>query len=396
MRKLNFINNTNIRNEWRCELISYILCFDIISLGINSFVNKFVLVGTIWDSLILYVFLLFLILRTIVVSRFKIGKKSFIVFIVILILLCYGLVINIDNIIYIKTDDYINIICGLFLFVLISRKIDYNVLYKKMSKIYWVGIFFGVLHLLCARYGVWMSDMTAGYSLLPSVLFAIDYSNKRKKTIIWVALGIITLSLYGSRGPIFLSFLFWGINIIINSISIRKKIIIVLMFITIIIIYYSNIYTIWLLNLDQFLKDNNMIIASLQKILYYKDFSNGRYLIFKKTLSAINSHPFIGNGIFFDRSFTTYPHNIILEILLDYGYLVGGIIIFLIFIMIVLKIIIVKKYMKNKKELFFILMFSFISIGKLFLSSSYIVDPYFYFALGMFCSCCNIKEKKRG
>ena len=137
---------------------------------------------------------------------------------------------------------------------------------------------------------------------------------------------------------------------------------------------------------------NNITIASLEKLLYYDDFSNGRNIIYRQTMAAIDAHPLLGNGLFADRVFSTYSHNMVLEILLNYGYLLGIVIIVCIFGLLFKQLYSLKRMNSNKKMLL-LLIVSFCAHGKLMVSGSYIVEPMLYFTLGLLCTNNRFEEE---
>lgn len=110
-------------------------------------------------------------------------------------------------------------------------------------------------------------------------------------------------------------------------------------------------------------------------------------IVFYKILD--NSNSITGIGYFGSQRFGyIYPHDIILDFQLSYGYILGDILLASICCLCVLAIY----YSKTKHERgMIIMMFSF-TIIKLFLSSTFLTEMFFYALIGY---CCKILLDKK-
>lgn len=385
--------------DWLAYLIAFFMCHEIISLGLNSFVNRFISKGVFWDSLLVYAVLAYFIVRFLLSQRIRFYGKSFFLIICIVIICLISLLLFPDNIQLIPQEDYFLWIVGLLLFILAQQQIRFESIYKSLSHFYWIAILFGFIHFLTFEkielYGqTWMSDMTAGYAILPAVLFAIDYSFSRIKAIPWASLGLITILLLGSRGPLLIAGIFLIIEVLRYSKTTWKKFLFSLLIVAVIYIVQTNTYLLWLTWLNDLLKSNGLTVASLQKILFYSDRSNGRSEIYTFAVQAINNSPIIGNGIYFDRGFAAYAHNVFLELFVDFGIIIG-LLTSLSLIICSYRMLVVSK--KNSDNCFTIaLILIFCVIGELLFSGSYLREPMFWFLIGLFCNSLNVMSYKGG
>ena len=115
--------------------------------------------------------------------------------------------------------------------------------------------------------------------------------------------------------------------------------------------------------------------------------SYGRTNIRETLIAGITESPFIGYGLWGDRFVTlnyghgkaSYAHNIILEIITQFGVILG------IFLIIALLWLIIKKIYYNNRSYYFVILLCVIPSGliKLFFSGSYLNEPYFFFLMGL-------------
>lgn len=213
--------------------------------------------------------------------------------------------------------------------------------------------------------------LTIGYTM--SALFAFNIiklfnEKKRIKKVFYVLLSIfniLMIILSGSRGPLVcvaIMFLFYFIFIKRNM---------VLLFIPLLLIaIVSTIST-----------NPNYNIAFLRmSLIFQEDYgivSSGRGALYQLAITEFLKHPLLGNGIgAFTNNFEvyTYPHNIILEIVNDFG--IVGLIIFVI-IMVRLASKLMQMAKQGIQSQFVVLLF-LNSIAGLMISGSYMENYQFW------------------
>lgn len=229
-------------------------------------------------------------------------------------------------------------------------------------------------------------NMYVAYNILPHVTLLLWNSLNKFNIfhIVFMIVGVLFLLSCGTRGPL-VCLAFFGIIYFIFFMNFKfafliKGIIlsiagIMLLFLHEIISYIAFMFTGLNLStriLDKFISGElgNDSGRSSIKIVFYKILDN--------------SDSITGIGYFGSQRFGyIYPHDIILDFQLSYGYVLGDILLASICCLCVLAIY----YSKTKHErCMIIMMFSF-TIIKLFLSSTFLTEMFFYALIGY---CCKI------
>lgn len=229
----------------------------------------------------------------------------------------------------------------------------------------------------------WLTNkMPFSYMFLSPVLLEI-WNIKRKfniKGLILIVISIMIMIIFGSRGPI-LSLVVYFILLFFTFHNVKEKFIKITLLFVLVLVLFSNYYEIldYIYNVGlKFGVESKVLSLLFQENIF---FDNGRNLIYEKTWGLILESPILGKGMFADRYYFKgqYTHNIFLEILLNYGFIIG-----IIFIILLIYIIIKSFYSQSKtyKELIIF----FISIGfiPLLVSGSFWVQKEF-FALITLC-----------
>ena len=217
------------------------------------------------------------------------------------------------------------------------------------------------------------------YMLLPSIIFVDRFIEDLKlKHLSLFILSISIIILIGARGPLICIAVFYILKLIKNRKTQSNY-----FFHSLVIIIGSTI----LVNM------NHISLLLYNKFLSYGIYSrtlyllsrggvylSGRESIFETALNTIYENPIVGVGFFGDRSIMggIYVHNIILEILLNFGVIFGGIII------IILSFTIIHKLIVRKHQEYNILVI-WISLGlvSFLYSGSYLTDYSFWIFMGV-------------
>ena len=122
-------------------------------------------------------------------------------------------------------------------------------------------------------------------------------------------------------------------------------------------------------------------------------YSSGRDKIQERVWEHILKNPIFGKGIFGDRQVAggMYAHNLIMELMVQYGVLTGLGLFGVICYLLVGTYYYLRKENRIELDLYGALVFAF--VFKLFMSSSYLSEPYFFFTLGF--ACAVIDERSR-
>lgn len=222
-------------------------------------------------------------------------------------------------------------------------------------------------------------DMYAAYIIMPFIVLTImdAFKTSNKISIITSIYSFVLLLSLGNRGSVLYTIIFIAICIIykIKYTSVVKKLLvytmigIILYFIM--YVFLDNIY-------DQFEKIG-LSTRIFDKINENELDTSGRDLIYQKLLGELR-YNILGFGLTGDRVFLkdSFAHNIFIELLFSFGYIIGSIII------IILLYVVTKAYIKAKNNDDYLFYMALVSFGLLPLmtSSSFLVWPNFYMLIG--------------
>lgn len=220
------------------------------------------------------------------------------------------------------------------------------------------------------------SNMSWSYGVLTAICFISIYyfKDKRKWPLAIILVGIIGILVYGSRGTLVgltLGILFLILLYNYGKMTFRNYLILFLFSGTILfclsdfgISMISDILTNYGLN--------SRFIDSIRNFTTFEEASNGRNIIWATVMMLIKTGPFYGYGVYGERNAVYsigmkwgYSHDIFLEILVDFGWLCGTIII----IFFLLNLFRFFKRSKDKYEKLLVIIF--LTIGfELILSNS--------------------------
>lgn len=131
---------------------------------------------------------------------------------------------------------------------------------------------------------------------------------------------------------------------------------------------------------DTLARNLNRVFSFFDTSASISDRTSGRDEALNVAISQINQRPILGNGLFtykdsyYKLTGLTYPHNIVLEVLLQ-----GGII-FLLFFMIIMLCLFQKfKLIFKDRSKIIIILFGIFGFTKLLYSDSYMENPFFWF-----------------
>ncbi len=240
-------------------------------------------------------------------------------------------------------------------------------------------------------------DMVFSYLLLvPIVILTYKLVFIKFKFIdgILIILAIAAILTVGSRGPL-LAYLIYIMLLILNYFLKRKiKIKALVAMFTAQALFFILAFNIneLLTILDKFLFKYGIQSRTLYLLMSDNiDFSTGRLEIFTNTISYIIQRPILGYGIVGDRVFLngTYPHNIFLELIAQFGVAIGGLIIS-IFVICWIKGLF---FNKNKTEQHLAIIFAGTGLISLFYSGSYLTSSNYWLFMGICISSINFRNR---
>lgn len=235
---------------------------------------------------------------------------------------------------------------------------------------------------------VYEGDMVGAYLLLPHLCLVCYWALKyhKVKDVFVTFLGFIFLLFLGNRGALG-CFCIYIVSYFIFICKIRLKLV---FFLT------SIISVIWL-NLSSiiFFLYNKAFSLGLSVRLFDKYLSDELFVsesrdsIHEILWDYIYSNSILGNGIGASNSIiSTYPHNVLIEFWLEFGLVMGSL------LLIILFGVIIKGFFSTscEQEKVFILILICSCLLKLFLSGTYLDETYFFMLIGL---CVQMIKKGR-
>ena len=269
------------------------------------------------------------------------------------------------------------------------------------SKTVWMFVSTLILYLHDVRLGVSMNgNMQFSYAAMPVVIFAL-YDFFERKSLYQLIISItlfIMIVLFGSRGPLACIAIFLILYFLKNR---RKHLPLIVLF-SLPLLYLVNNFEQILGGIVTILERKSISSRTIYKLMSGTIASTtGRDAIQDVVIRLIGNRFVTGVGIGGERiainkeiyNFTKnmgscYPHNILLEVIVQYGVVIGGFLI----AWFIIRCIKTYKYSNKKDALIF---FISISIVHLMLSSSYLEDPMFFAMLGMLMNNENLNADNK-
>lgn len=318
------------------------------------------------------------------------GRTLIVMYLVSFIVFTAHIIIFPGNLTYLpETVLYfflINIPTFIFYLAIIDKQVFTDMLVKSAYyQISLVIIFYFTKNLLTN----WYDSVFSYLAVIPVILLMIKYLKNRKVIDLVLALfGIYVITVIGSRGPLasILMFVFLYIicGIDLNHIKYRTLLLCFagLLAGAFLIVYWDVIVGKLFLYLQSrgITSRTLLILANIDSI----DFSSGRIPIYREAAKAIYYNPFFGLGIGGDRLLLngTYPHNIFLEVLINFGVVLGSLLI----VYALVRMIISFYKCKNNGTKQLMLMYFSIGFVPLLFSGSYLTSTNFWIYLAIVMS----------
>ena len=220
----------------------------------------------------------------------------------------------------------------------------------------------------------WMSNMYIPYMMLPHLLMLMTTIFNRFNPV------CLILFLFGS---FYLIMFFLIVAYKVVNMSKRKKTFFLLLLAVLIgIVAFTDIYNSLLLNLYEYAESNGY--STRVFLFFLRDdssisFDSGRGDILSKLNRAIFRNP-LGYGITGDQYIANaYAHNLFIELLVEFGLVFGTIVIIILAVQ-VIKCFLIIQYNWNLGKVLCVLFC--VGVVKLFISGTYLTEPYFFAFLG--------------
>lgn len=387
-----------------CSLLFYPPIIEFVNMIFNFFVPS----NFIYDTIICYLIAIILVLRGIITNFHKGIKITFFSLFGLLFIYFFTMIIFPQNVPYMFSNflDINNAFYSLFIFsfpcfILVLKLTDIQVFVNILRKFSYI-----VSISLLLNFFLFPNSFNEGgnymvfsyYLLVPTCFLFYDFfANKSKMALCTGLVSAIAILISGARGALICLLICVILLLFLNFTKQFKQLLPVIIVATLIVIVIITNFSKILVSLDTFLIHNNIQSRTISTILNQQFFNDsGRNEIRDVVLEGIKSNPITGVGLFGDRAIIhntmlngvgTYSHNIILEMIVEFGVVLGS------FILIYFFSIIIRVLLKSKNILSKNLVIIFMSSGfiKLFFSGSYLNEPYFFTLIGL-CVLFTIKK----
>ena len=257
-----------------------------------------------------------------------------------------------------------------------------------------IGYFTTIVFLLAEQSGLFVSSesvnyMTFGYGLALYWMIFFHSMLKEKKLLsgFFCVLAGINLLIYGNRGALAIV-LIYVVYELVQGGRANKLAKILLMIVGVLsLLNYQMILG--------FLYDRYGDVSRTLSLLYKREMvtSVARVAGYQESIELIKARPFFGWGVGADREYLSIAtaHNFMLELMIDYGIIIGGVLIALILF---IGIYVLMKVRSDWKEIFVV--FYTFSLTQLMFSSSLYDNAFFWFWLMVFLSNNKNKLEDKG
>ena len=235
-------------------------------------------------------------------------------------------------------------------------------------------------------------SMSVGYGLLFQCLILFDHFFEKRKVldILFVIIDFITICLYGSRGPILCIAVYTAIKIFISgNVSIKKRIAITFSAVFLILIFPTVLAN--LISRMPSVFDTSRTLSFLRTgTLVSHD--SGRLQIYALYIEQIKQRPWVGYGLVGGWQYSSYPHNIVIELMLSFGIPMGLI------LFVYIAFVEIRSLLHGSKADRSLSSILFVTLIELFVSDSFMMSTHFFMmlAMGIRSKRCTLQEQCRG
>lgn len=200
-------------------------------------------------------------------------------------------------------------------------------------------------------------------------------------SVLLIFIQVIGVAITGARGAM-VFVIIYTLYVLVNVIKTTKQLTRVLLVITLAVVF-TNLFWDNLYEIPIFRSAINRTFAYISPEGIYWGGTSGRDIVYSRAIDNIKESPLFGYGLFGYYRKMGYPHNIILEVLIQ-----GGIIYFSFFIAFSLILFIkIRKHLKIDKELKLFAMLLLFSLVQLAFSGTYMHNSTLNFTIAFFMTC---------
>lgn len=301
-----------------------------------------------------------------------------------------------ENWIYLKSIIFPLFFTGLPSFIYAYSINDWDVLIDVMKKtsniVFIVGTLIGIL-VFTGNTSIGAYSMSLSYyMLLPTITYMNEFLDRISiKRGIILGISLLVVLALGSRGAIMCI----GVFIVLKLIRKMKNITYTKVLIYLILFSIIIFGLIFLNEILEYIYDfllNNFGIRSRSIQLFLRDeiYLSGRDRLYKDVFEEILRNPFLGIGLAGDRQVIGggYAHNIFIEIMANFGMVIGTLINTSLLYLSIKDI-----FIKDMRKFNMLIIWLNIGFIHLLVSSSYLTDFKFWIFLGLSLRSLNLKKQ---
>lgn len=225
-------------------------------------------------------------------------------------------------------------------YILVGAGMNYRRDFTLLTIISWLNIVTSIMYqFYFIDSGRQVSDdmMGTAYNLLPNMVICFLSAFQRHLLISWIIgiLGVFMLFVCGTRGAVVSLLVFFTLYIILKILRGGRNIIKITVIVGCIVLICTTYFTTFF----EYTAELGFGTRIYDQLIGHTEMTgSGREFMHIISINAIKEQDLFGYGIMGEQDLyvgivgkNTYPHNIILEILLQFGVLIGGSIIMMIF-----------------------------------------------------------------
>ena len=256
------------------------------------------------------------------------------------------------------------------------------------------------------RYSTTAEAMIMSYPFLPIALIGFASSTNKVINMISSIISCISLLVFGNRAMIVCIVAFFFFFVLINLLKAKNGLLVFtsIVVVSLIVFYIVKNNSDNVINYLYIIKNQINLFGARTEIIdqiislidgFDNSIWHGRDILAASSYNAINDNP-LGYGVGGSRyamltyyGAYIYPHNIVLEFIIDFGVLLGPILLIIFFAYLLMAIF----SSKEKKFLYFIAILISCGVIKLFMSDSYLSTFSFWIVIAFFPAFMNSKYK---
>ncbi len=319
-------------------LIIILLFYDTLINFVTAILYRLPLIGTIGGFIVPGIVVVLFVYCIFVNHTIRICAPELIVILALSLLLALSYLLFPENQQFYNSNNLKNIFLGAFPFLLLGSNFDEgDAFFKWLIRLSSFAIVVNVLYLSFYLSNRTMSNdnMHWAYLLVPHVLLVIKGTFDKEKLIIRIVRIIVSIvgTLYvlsmGTRGPILIIIIYFGILIFLKLIQAgwKKALVPILIVGGLIVFILSDSYMGVILQIRDYFSKAGLSVRSIDLFLNgeYISYQSGRDVIYATLWEKVYERPILGYGIFGEWQFIGYTaHNIYLQLCVHFGILIGS------------------------------------------------------------------------